>query len=75
MPGFPTEISIDLLHKSNRPPLIPPCKGGKLEILLPPLYKGRVGEGSFKDFCKRSNEPASTNPLIITSLIDLSYPF
>ena len=43
---------LDLLHKWNRPPLIPPYKGRKLEILLPPLHKGRAGRGDSRIFAR-----------------------
>jgi o-succinylbenzoate synthase len=43
------------LAKVEFTPLNPPLsRGEKLEILPPPLAKGRAGEGSFMDFCKRS---------------------
>jgi hypothetical protein len=32
-------------HKSKYPPLISPWQGRKLEILFPPLCKGRAREG------------------------------
>ena len=53
------------LAKVEITPLNPPLiRGEKLQILPPPLTKGRAGEGSFMDFCKRSNELKQTNPIM-----------
>ena len=63
MAFFP-ELSVetlDLLHKWNRPPLIPPYKGGKLKILLPPQYIGEgwggVIQGFLQEVYSLKNQP------------------
>ncbi len=43
--------------------MVPPLgMGEKLEILPPPLSKRRAGEGSFLEFCKRSNTETIPTP-------------
>ena len=43
---------LDLLHKSNRPPLIPPYKGGNLKSCALPFTRGGLGRGDSRIFAR-----------------------